>query len=254
MTLKKRLDRLSTDIGTLDEFAIDTLSRLATWTAPAVPAVLVYGAMQTYLQAGPALAFTAALSIELMGLGTVSNMLTAAEYNRHVDEAERLSMRDYRAMTAAYVGAVVIIVLGLKIWPDAMSWAALLSLSLMTFLSAVSFTQRRQLAGLMAPIVAIEEEKNRAELRAVKRAAKQQSDASFVQIERSLDAANDARSAKIEERRAQLDMLLRSGRKLATGEIAEELGVSPGTVRADLAACYNGDLRGDGRGGYWLDG
>ena len=151
--LKSRLKHTSRQIATVDEFTVDTLSRLATWLAPLVPALMVYHASQEHIpNVGPGQAAIIAATIELLGLATVSNWLSVIEYNRHVSTKEQIKTVGYLAMVGAYIIAIGSIVVGLKVAPASFSWVAIVMMSLLSFLSAVAFVQRRQHASRMEEI------------------------------------------------------------------------------------------------------
>lgn len=255
-TLKARLDQANRNIETIDTFLIDALSRLATWLAPLVPAAMVYHAAQLYISdVGPVQALVAAASIELLGLQVTSNWLTAGEYNRRTGvDGETLPMRRYVAMLAAYILTVLCVVVGLKVAPETVSWLAIVMLSMLTLLSATAFVQRRQLSALIDHQSAILDAKQIAELRSIRRAARNQIGESARKSDHSepnIEHANAARLNKMEQRQEQLIEVLRTQGPLSTGDLANALDLSPNTVRSYLSSC-NGQIAGDGRTGWRL--
>ena len=259
--LKARLDTLSKNIETIDTFLIDSLSRLSTWLAPLVPAAMVFHAAQAHISdVGPVQALVAAAGIELLGLQVTSNWLTAGEYNRRAEQQpQRLAMRGYIAMLAAYVTTVLCIVVGLKVAPEAVSWIAIIMLSMLTLLSATAFVQRRQLSALVEHQDAMINAKHRTELRSARRNPARQTAPKTGQIEptaaqndiHGIGRANAGKAAKIEQRQEQMLELLRIDGPLTTGQLAGQLNLSPNTIRTYITEC-NGLIAGDGRTGWRL--
>ena len=148
--LRNHLQAIRRQIDTIDEFAIDTLSRLTTWLAPLVPAIMVYHSAQVHIPGVDEWqAFVMAAVIELLGLSVVSNWLNVAEFNRQFAE-ERIGVLGHLLMVVAYVATVLLIVVGLKVEPITFGWLAIIMLSMLSLWSAVAFVQRRQHSERMA--------------------------------------------------------------------------------------------------------
>lgn len=255
MQLKHRLDAIERNVALLDDFAITTLSRAATWLAPLVPAALVFSAAQRHIvDVGPVQAAIIAAVVELLGIGVVSNWLNASNYNRHVGPDQRLPMRPYIALVVMYAALVLVVVVGLKVAPAVFAWGAIVALSLLSLASAVAFVQRRHLSALLAEIDEEHAIERDMELRKKRAAHRQQmrsmSAADAQQPAQNRETAPDVahlnaqRRAKAEHRRAQLEAMLDASGGLRTNEIAEALSISANTVRKDLEAVgayKNGD-------------
>lgn len=130
-------------IQIVEEFFIDQLSRIATYLGPLAPAFLVYHAsldhlvQQDVIQAG-----ILATVIELLGLSVVSNWLNVREFNRRYGQT--VGTGGPILMVIFYMITVGAMVFGLKIDPEAFSWVALASMSLLSLMSALAFVMRRQ--------------------------------------------------------------------------------------------------------------
>lgn len=267
--LKSRLKHTSRQIATVDEFTVDTLSRLATWLAPLVPALMVYHASQEHIpNVGPGQAAIIAATIELLGLATVSNWLSVIEYNRHVSTKEQIKTVGYLAMVGAYIIAIGSIVVGLKVAPASFSWVAIVMMSLLSFLSAVAFVQRRQHASRMEEI-ALEVElaerdkelerqlrrdmkiaEHRRRLADIERQAQAgadvQHDARHPDSERQDDAffdrMSEGKTRKTEHRRQELLGILRQDGDVGATLFAKRLNTSRTTIYSDLDALRDAGL------------
>ena len=166
--LKQRVSRWNVTIETCESFVISLLSRLVTWAAPLVPAIFVYSSAKSHIDnVNHYEALVIAAVVELLGLSVVSNWLDVKEYNRlsQINDKEPVSEAGTSWMLTFYVITVLCIVFGLKIAPETFIWLAVLSLSLMSLLSAIAFVQRRQHAARM--------DETREEIQAVIEAHKQ---------------------------------------------------------------------------------
>jgi hypothetical protein len=127
-----------------EEFIVSQLSRITTYLAPLVPAYLVYHASLEHVTNNSIIgASLIATTIELLGLSIVSNWLNVKEYNR-LFKNEKVSTAGTVWMVVFYIATILAIVFGLKINPEFFLWLALLSLSMLSLLSGISFVQRRQ--------------------------------------------------------------------------------------------------------------
>lgn len=130
-------------IQIVEEFFIDQLSRIATYLGPLAPAFLVYHASLDHLVNGDVIqAGILATVIELLGLSVVSNWLNVREFNRKYGQT--VGTGGPILMVFFYMITVGAMVFGLKIDPEAFSWVALASMSLLSLMSALAFVMRRQ--------------------------------------------------------------------------------------------------------------
>lgn len=244
--LRVRLQAIRRGIDTVDEFAIDTLSRLTTWLAPLVPAIMVYHSAQVHIPGVDRWqALVMAAVIELLGLSVVSNWLNVAEFNRQFP-GERVGVRWHVLMVVAYVATVLLIVVGLKVEPVAFGWLAIIMLSMLSLWSAVAFVQRRQHSERMADKVAALEAAERdrefdRQLRhAERQAAHERKLASLRDMTRDTprDMSRDmSQTMSQTERQAALLAALQTGvDAIDYAAMATQLGVSTRTVRRDIAA------------------
>lgn len=123
-------------------FAVSLVTKLTTWIAPLIPAVLIYDAAMHRLGVGQPTAILIAAVTELLGIAVVVNRLEAEELARSSPDADH-KMMPYNLMIAAYVATSLTIIVGLKVL-DGMRWAAIIMLSLYGLLSAIAYMQRKQ--------------------------------------------------------------------------------------------------------------
>lgn len=244
--LRVRLQAIRRQIDTLDEFAIDTLSRLTTWLAPLVPAIMVYHSAQVHIPGVDKWqALVMAAVIELLGLSVVSNWLNVAEFNRQFP-GERVGVRWHVLMVVAYVATVLMIVVGLKVEPVTFGWLAIIMLSMLSLWSAVAFVQRRQHSERMADKMTHVEvaERDREfdrQLRQAQRLAEHERKLASIR-DMSRDTHRDmsrdmSQGMSQTERQAALLSSLQTGvDAIDYTALAAQLGVSARTVRRDIGA------------------
>lgn len=140
----QRLDSSNRAIDIAERFGVSQLVRLSTYLGPAVPAYFVFEASKVHLTHEWALAaFLIAVVLELLGLGVIYNLNNLFEWNRKYIN-EQVSTDGAKWLVFFYAAQIVVIVFGLKIYPDAFLWLAIFGLSSLSILTGFAYSQGQQ--------------------------------------------------------------------------------------------------------------
>jgi len=140
----QRLDNSNRAVDIAERFGVSQLVRLSTYLGPAVPAYFVFEASKVYLTHEWALAaFLIAVVLELLGLGVIYNLNNLFEWNRKYIN-EQVSTDGAKWLVFFYAAQIIVIVFGLKIYPDAFLWLAIFGLSSLSILTGFAYSQGQQ--------------------------------------------------------------------------------------------------------------
>ena len=140
----QRLDNSNRAVDIAERFGVSQLVRLSTYLGPAVPAYFVFEASKVYLTHEWALAaFLIAVVLELLGLGVIYNLNNLFEWNRKYNN-EQVSTDGAKWLVFFYAAQIIVIVFGLKIYPDAFLWLAIFGLSSLSILTGFAYSQGQQ--------------------------------------------------------------------------------------------------------------
>lgn len=147
MNLKEfsgKLDSSNRAIDIAERFGVSQLVRLSTYLGPAVPAYFVFEASKVHLtHEWSFAAFLIAFVLELLGLGVIYNLNNLFEWNRKYAN-EQVATGGAKWLVFFYALQIIVIVFGLKIYPDGFLWLAVFGLSSLSILTGFAYSQGQQ--------------------------------------------------------------------------------------------------------------
>lgn len=221
MNLKEfsqKLDSSNRAIDIAERFGVSQLVRLSTYLGPAVPAYFVFEASKVHLTHEWAFAaFLIAFVLELLGLGVIYNLNNLFEWNRKYAN-EQVSTGGAKWLVFFYAMQIIVIVFGLKIYPDAFLWAAVFGLSSLSILTGFAYSQGQQHKARM------EAKADEEELAEQENEAKRKLDAELreqrLRMELEIERLKAQNQLEIERKKAEVELqakLLKAEAKLSNG-------------------------------------
>lgn len=226
-------DRANRFIRDSDASLVNLLSAIAPWIAPLAPAYTTWGHMTQTLSYPPVIAFFVALAVEILGLSTVSTIISFWSYNkRNKAEYKKAPMGLAIVSFVSYFTVIIVVNIALDsalIGSDsALPWFIVSARGLLTLLSipaAILLATRTQHSELIKSV-----ERDKAERKAERLSAPVTSDASGKKQFKKDVASGELRA-----------MLEASGSKATPEVIADIYQVSTRTAYRWLAEAKEGN-------------
>lgn len=241
-----------------EEGIIDFVAKLSPWLAPLPSAFFLYEAAITHLGANEPLAWIIAIVIETLGLTTMHTALGMHAWNRaHQDRPDKKAPFGLACvLTGAYSLVALVLIVVLKVSPDASSYAPIM-FPFLAVIGAVNLAMRshhnqrvREEKTIINEIktrqyqIEDEDRADRREERRIKLAAKYSvtpTVTSTVTLPQSTSGVT-VESHNAESRQQVIFATLQAGKKLSATAIGKQFGVDRKTIYRDIDAMVSAGI------------